>query len=484
MAKKVQPGFEELQNRPVPDWYDGGKFGVFIHWGMYSIPAFAEKGQHFPDLLKHDFENLIRHNPYVEWYWQNMRVKGSAAEKFHKENYGDAPYEDFRAQWEKNLESFDAAAWAKLFKDSGAKYVVLVTKHHDGYTLWPSNVENPKKPGWNCERDVVGELADAVRAEGLKFGIYYSGGLDWTWEPMDLESAVDTLATTIADPAYNRYVDAHYREIIERYKPSVLWNDISYPLRDGMADLFKDYYKVVPDGVVNDRWQASKPINKLASKQPFKWIATKLGKMAMKNFDGPLVGAEPAHCDFRTPEFSFFDEPQEKKWETTRGLGYGFGYNRTETEEDFLSADELITDLARVVARNGNYLLNVGPDGHGQIPAEQASRFLAVGEWLRANADAVYDSKPFGPGTVVAEDGAELNLTRGKNGAIYALVGNVPADGKISVRIDGLAGPLDLRRLDGGSIEGTYDNGTLQLDFGSDVPKSVSTGVQLTAATD
>lgn len=482
MAQKVQPGFEDLQDRQVPDWYDGGKFGIFIHWGIYSIPAYAEKGQHFPDLLKNDFENLIKHNPYVEWYWQNMRVEGSSAAAFHKENYGDAPYEDFRAPWEKNLEGFDAKEWAKLFKQSGAKYVVLVTKHHDGYTLWPSDVENPHKPGWSSERDIVGELADAVRAEGLKFGIYYSGGLDWTWETTSIESAVDTLATTIADPAYNRYVDAHYRELIERYKPSVLWNDISYPLMDGMADLFKDYYKAVPDGVVNDRWQAAKPINKYFRYQPLKWLATQFGKLAMKKFDGPLVGAEPAHSDFRTPEFSFFEEPQEKKWETTRGLGWGFGYNRTETEEDFLSSDELITDLARVVARNGNYLLNIGPDGHAQIPADQASRILAVGDWLRANDEAVYESKPFGPGTVIAKDGAELNLTKGKNGAVYALVSDLPASGEVTVQIDGLDGQLALRRLDGGEIEGSYENGTLRMTFTGEAPAMPCAGVQLTAA--
>lgn len=482
MAKQF-PGFEQFQDRTVPDWFDGGKFGIFIHWGVYSIPAYAEKGRHFPDLIKNNFDNMLKHNPYVEWYWQNMRVEGSSAQAFHKEHYGDAPYEDFRTPWEQNLEGFDAKAWAKLFKQSGAKYVVLVTKHHDGYTLWPSKVENPHKPDWNCPRDIVGELADAVRAEGMKFGTYYSGGFDWTFEPMNIVSGVDTVASMIGTKEYNAYVDAHYRELIDRYEPSVLWNDISYPLMDGMADLFADYYDKVPDGVVNDRWNAASPRNKWFAHQPLNWIATQIGKRAMKKlFDGPLVGGLPAHADFRTPEFSFFDKAQDKKWETTRGLGYGFGYNRTETEDDFLSSDELITDLARVVSRNGNYLLNIGPTGEAEIPNDQASRILAVGDWLRANERAVYDTKPFGDGTYTADNGAELNMTTSKDGATYAMIANMPADGKITVAVPGLTGPLALQRFDGGQINGSYENGTLTLELTGDAPSGPITTIQVGAA--
>src|SRR5690606_319674 len=119
----------------------------------------------------------------AEWYDNALRDPTSPTSAHHRQHHGDAPYDAFRAPFDAASQAFDAGAWADLFARAGARYVVFVTKHHDGYCLWPTDVPNPWKPGWNSERDFVGELAEAVRARGMRFGLYYSGGLDWTAHP-------------------------------------------------------------------------------------------------------------------------------------------------------------------------------------------------------------------------------------------------------------------------------------------------------------
>src|SRR5690606_3899629 len=113
-------------------------------------------------------------------------IPGSPTARHHAEHYGDAPYEDFRHEFEAGLADWDPEEWADRFAATGAGYVVLVTKHHDGYLLWPSEVENPHRPGWHAPRDIVGDLADAVRARGMRFGVYYSTGLDWTFDDLPI----------------------------------------------------------------------------------------------------------------------------------------------------------------------------------------------------------------------------------------------------------------------------------------------------------
>ena len=173
--------FSELAKRRCPAWYARPQLGVFIHWGMFAVPAFAPRGASITDLSRTDYDRLFAKAPYAEWYWNAMRLKGSETAAHHRAKYGDQPYRAFRLTFEQAAEAFDANAWADLFHTAGAGYVVFVTKHHDGFCLWPTAVENPHQPGWHSKRDFVGELAEAVRARGMKFGLYYSGGLDWTF---------------------------------------------------------------------------------------------------------------------------------------------------------------------------------------------------------------------------------------------------------------------------------------------------------------
>ena len=167
-------------------------------------------------------------------------------------------------------------------------------------------------------------------------------------------------------PEYLAYADAHWHELIDRYRPDVLWNDIGYPAAADLPALFERYYAAVPDGVVNNR---------------FDWIGQTAGSV---------------HCDFVTPEYSTKGDPN-RKWESTRGIGTCFGYNRQEDERRYLSPDALVRMFVDVVAHGGNLLLNVGPNADGTIPWVQAQRLLALGWWLRTNGDAIYGTRPWTP---------------------------------------------------------------------------------------
>ena len=137
--------------------------------------------------------------------------------------------------------------------------MVFVAKHHDGFLLWPSRHPNPRIAGYQVSRDVIGELADAVRRRGMRFGLYYSGGLDWAWDDSLITDIPSMFRCIGQSPEYVEYVDAHWRELIERYRPDILWGDIGYPAAADLERLFADYYNAVPDGLINDRFAQELP---------------------------------------------------------------------------------------------------------------------------------------------------------------------------------------------------------------------------------
>jgi alpha-L-fucosidase len=161
--------------RPLPGWLGAAKLGIFIHWGPYSVPAWAEPTGALGAVPEVEW---FRHNPYAEWYANTIRIPGTPAAQHHHDVFADAPYDDFLDQW--TASDFDPAAWARLFVEAGASYVIPTTKHHDGVALWDApgtGTRNTVHRG--PRRDLVGEIAEAVRQAGLRFGVYYSGGLDW-----------------------------------------------------------------------------------------------------------------------------------------------------------------------------------------------------------------------------------------------------------------------------------------------------------------
>jgi alpha-L-fucosidase len=349
-TKKYQPTWESIDSRPMPAWFENGKFGIFIHWGMYSVPAWAPKGV------------------YAEWYqhwlqskslFGNGKFKGTEVSDYHKKMFGEN-FSFYQFADKFTAESFEPDDWADIFKRSGAKYVVLTSKHHEGFALWPSK-EASKAFGrpWNAmevaaHRDVLGDLTTAVKKTGLKMGYYYSL-YEW-YNPMYQKDV-------------NKYVDTHMmpqlKELVTNYKPDIIWpdgewdqTDTTWKSREFLAWLYND--TAVKDSiVVNDRW----------------------GK-----------GARHKHGGYYTTEYeagATFDKP----WEECRGIGYSFGYNRNEDISDYNSPQTLVLMLTDIISNGGNLLLDIGPDAHGKIPPVMQERLLQMGKWLDVNGEAIYDTR-------------------------------------------------------------------------------------------
>ena len=422
--------------RPLPRWFDDAKLGIFVHWTAAAVPAFAPvTDDPFNLAAVHGWEHAMAHSPYVEWYQNSLAIEGSPVWQHHRECYGDLPYDAFVAQFTAGHRGWDPQPWAELFHAAGARYVVLVTKHHDGVLLWPSDHPNPHKQGWMSPRDVVGELSDAVRAQGLRFGTYYSGGLDWTFGGLPMTDFSRLLTAIPQSPEYLSYADAHWHELIERYEPCVLWNDIGYPAAADLDALFSSYYDRVPDGLVNNR---------------FDWLRQTAGQV---------------QCDFITPEYSTAAPADGKKWESTRGIGTSFGYNREEVESDYLSVDALVRMFVDIVARGGNLLLNVGPTGDGVIPLAQAERLLALGWWLRANGPAIFGTRPWTRAEGTTADGIDVRFTASDE-AVHAIVLGTPTSASVelldvpvapgsTVELLGHTAPLGWEATSGGSLRVT-----------------------------
>ena len=344
--------WQHLDERPIPQWWQDAKFGIFIHWGVYSVPAYAPKGM------------------YSEWYWHNKDAFPVAKKKqfrhektneFHNKHYGkDKTYQSFASEF--NADLFDPEHWANVFQASGAKYVVLTSKHHDGYTLWPNEHASASFGyPWNSmevgpKRDLVGELTDAVNSSGMRMGLYYSL---WDWFNPVWEESKD------------RYVDEvmlpQMYELVEKYKPAVLFTDGDWVAHYSkwrsieFLNWLTEESSVKNDVVFNDRW----------------------GKVR-KN-----------HGGYFTTEYGAGLKDSTRPWEENRGVGFSFGFNRVETLEDYSSAKQLIFMLVDIVSRGGNFLLDVGPTADGRIPVIMEDRLAEVGKWLAVNGEAIYGTRPW-----------------------------------------------------------------------------------------
>lgn len=385
----------DVKAHEVPTWWRDAKLGIFVHWTPASVPAFAPVDSDMAGLMAGRDPEAMAWSPYVEWYQNSMRFARSPVARHHAEEQRGRSYYEFGPEWEAALHGWDPDEWAERFAAAGARYVVLVAKHHDGFCLWPTGVENPHRPGWNCRRDVVGELAEAVRARGLKFGLYYSGGLDWTFNDRPIGSFSDLL---LAQPrgAYVAYAEAQVRELIDRYKPTVLWNDISWPApARRLAELLTAYYRAVPDGAVNDRFMPRSALWRLAATRPARQLLDRAAARSAAA-DAGIIPPRPPMFDFRTPEYTVFPEARSRAWECVRGIDRSFGYNAESSEQDFIPRDELLWSLIDIVAKGGNLLLNVGPRGEdAAIAPAQLARLDWLAEFMSKNGTALYGTRPW-----------------------------------------------------------------------------------------
>ena len=227
-------------------------------------------------------------------------------------------------------------------------------------------------------------------------GLYYSGGYDWTFVPGPIRTAADYQSVKPQSEAYGKYADAQFRELIERYRPAVLWNDIDYPKSGHPLELMAEYYNTVPDGVIDDRFGVK-------------------------------------HSDFKSPEYKVMEKISPTKWEECRGLGRSFGYNRAEGEAETIAPDELIYLLVDIVSKNGNLLLDVGPEADGTIPSIQMSRLQALGAWLKQNGEAIYGTHPWKTAEGETAEGIHLRFTQ-NDSAVYATLLGKPRTETISLK--------------------------------------------------
>ena len=351
--------------REVPEWFLDAKLGFMVSWGAFSVPAWGEPIGELGTI--EDWKEWFKHNPYAEWYYNTIRIEGSPAREFHKKNFNDCDYDDLLDMWK--AEKFQPDEWAKLFAYAGAQYIVPLSKHHDGITLWDApgtGTRNTVHRG--PKRDLIGDIATAVRKAGIRFAVYYSGGLDWEVTKTlpaisDNNQGVEGMQRPV-DAAYSMYAYKHVIDLIDRYKPDVLWNDIQWPdfsKREGeysLAALFDYYYKEVPHGVVNDRW------------------------------------GKETHFDYETSEYQFHTESENASaWENCRGIGLSFGYNQVESEQHSLNTESALRHFLDIVSRGGNFLLNVGPTASGEIPEIQKKVLMGLGDWMAINSGAVYATR-------------------------------------------------------------------------------------------
>ena len=398
-----EPTKISIRKHEVPDWFHDAKFGIFIHWGLYSVPAFAVKELSFAESPPEGEEYYFKNNPYAEWYLNTLRISGSPTRDYHTNKYGENfSYDNFKQIFNKELEKWKPQEWAELFKNAGAKYVVLVTKHHDGFLLWPSKYTNPKREKYVASRNIVNELTNSIKSEGMKMGFYYSTSFDWTFNQEPIDARTSDMINGITTPEYTEYVKNHWYELIDDYEPSILWSDIGAPPLLDLFELFAYYYNKYPDGVINDRW------DKIFHKDG------KVYKMRRTFF-----------YDYTTPEYKSYNVIKKKKWESNRGIGNSYGYNKMEKEGDYLTSKGLIRMLVDIVSKNGNLLLNVGPMPDGTIPELQKEVLLGIGQWLEINGEGIYGTRPWERAEGNTLDNLEIRFTH-KNESLYIHLLNNP----------------------------------------------------------
>jgi alpha-L-fucosidase len=364
------PTAASLSQHPVAQWYRDAKFGIFIHWGVYSVPAWGD------DAAYHA----------AEWYSYAMHIDDPGLDstyQHHLKTYGaDFDYDRFIAQF--TAHNYDPRAWINLFEQAGAQYFVLTSKHHDGFQLFPNAASNRNSAVMGPRRDLVGELFQAAVDSPLKRGLYhslgefYSPALDTPPYNPYTGAPIPYTGYLPVDDYVSDYLHVMVKTLIDRYDPDLLWADGEHWHTDlGGGQIFKPkdmdwrgdellayYYnnsvnRPTPKEVlVNDRFEAS-------------------------------------HADFSTVEGPSSYSLRSGAWEADLTIGRSWGYDTNEDPAAIRSAPTLVKLLVDIVSKNGNLLLNVGPQADGTIADWQAERLLAMGRWLDVNGTAIFGTTPW-----------------------------------------------------------------------------------------
>jgi len=450
---RFETTWESLKQYSAPQWYMDAKFGIFIHWGLYSVPAFGN-----------------------EWYPRNMYIQGSPEFEHHLKTYGPQNkfgYKDFIPMFK--AEKFDPAAWADLFRKAGARYVMPVAEHHDGFAMYDCSLSKWNSVKMGPKRDIVGELAAAVRKEGLVFGLSSHRAEHWFF--MNGGRAFDS---DVRDPQYEDFYGpawpyptdmrsewksldwkprphakhledwlARTCELVDKYQPQVVWFDwwIEQTVFQPYLQRFASYYY----------------------NRGLEW-----GKGVAINYKNESFPMEAAVYDIERGQLSGINP---HFWQTDTSISKNsWGYV---TEQDYKTAESIVGDLVDITSKNGTLLLNIGPKADGTIPQPEHDILLEIGQWLAVNGEAIYDTRPWkvygeGPTQVfeggftdtkrAAFTGQDFRFTK-KGDALYAIALAWPGEQAMITSLKGAEGQVKQVQMLGvdGALPFKQDQSGLQV---------------------
>ena len=382
-AGPFRPDWESLQNYKVPEWYMDAKFGIFIHWGVYSVPAFG-----------------------TEWYPRMMYTEGSDEYKHHIATYGPQNkfgYKDFIPLFK--AEKYDPTAWARLFKEAGAKYVVPVFEHHDGFAMYDCGLSNWTAVKMGPHRDLWGDLAKAVRAEGL-----HLGASSHRVEHNFFLGVGRTIPSDVNDPQYAAFYGPAHRWLeATQHKP--LENDFTFVspawTNDWLARSAEIVEKYHPDIMYFDWWIGQPSVREELTRFASFYYNESLkngGPVGVINYKDYAMQEHSAVLDVERGQLAGI---RPLYWQTDTSVSNkSWGYIQNDT---FKSPEFVVHQLIDIVSKNGNLLLNIGPRSDGTIPEEVQQVLRDVGAWLKINGDAIYGTrvwKIYGEGPTKVTEGA------------------------------------------------------------------------------
>ena len=371
---------ETKQERDVRmQWWRDATFGMFIHWGAYAVPAGV---------------------------YQGKEVKGIGEWIMHTAQIPIPEYEEFVRQF--NPVNFNAKEWVAIAKNAGMKYIVITSKHHDGFCIWDSKVTDYDiMDASPYKRDILKELADACKEAGVKLCFYHS---IMDWHQPDAESKKDYTHQHTPHPDFatyrEMYLKPQLKELIQKYDPAVLWFDgewIPEWTEDQGRDLYNYLRNLKPDLVINNRVGKGRA-----------------GMQGMNKY-------KDAAGDFGTPEQEILEGTSDSDWESCMTMNDTWGFKKSDTK--WKSSETLVHNLIDIAAKGGNYLLNVGPTAEGVIPAASVERLSEMGDWLKVNGEAIYSTH-----STKKYKENDASFTISKDGSLVYAIITQPVSGELMLK--------------------------------------------------